>query len=345
MTILFIDSFDHYAQEHIDDKGYSQSQTGNHTISSGNGRRGTNCMRSTGTNTGARLDRNYLASDTIVMGFAFRWSAFPDADRTIVDIRDTGGSSLLLLEATSAGEIRITSGGQSKITATNFFSPTNYNHYEVKYTKGSGADGFAEFKKDQIIQKTITNSTETAQATAVRMMEKGSLAQFFDMDDLYILNGLGGSPKDDYLGNVRVDAHFADADGADTDFAPNTGAANFTHVDDPFPGPDRDTTYNQAGTITNRDLHSMDAASLNTTVFAVQPVVYAKKTDAGTVTAELISEKPGGGGEKSSGTNNASDNYNFEHFILEQDPDDSTEWDDTKINATEFGYKINNIVT
>ena len=89
----------------------------------------------------------------------------------------------------------------------------------------------------------------------------------------------------------------------------------------------------------------MGAATLSTTIYAVQPVVYAKQTDAGTVTVELITQKPGGAGEKSSGTSTASTSYQFEHHILENDPDDTTTWTDTKVNATEFGYKINNIVT
>ena len=162
------------------------------------------------------------------------------------------------------------------------------------------------------------------------------------MDDLYVLDGTGAI-NNNYLGDVRVDAEFTDADGATNLFVPNTGAASFTHVDDPLP--DGDTTFVEAGNIADRDLYSVDTASLGTVIHGIQQNVLARKTDAGTVTVDVISEKPSGTGEKVRNTETASDNYKYHLSISELDPDDNTSWNDAKVNATEFGFKINNIVT
>ena len=344
MTLLFVDSFDHYDTTEFQEKGYTTNAgTIKHKISIGEGRRGTNCLKS---NVGLGefslvLQHAIEDSDTLVIGCALNINDFHGQIQ--IEINDAIGNSLLKLQSTPAGELQIISGGQTATTAASIYVPNTYSHYEIKYTKGSGSDGFAELRKNGIVLLTITNSTETAQASEFELLETFVLQSFSKLDDLYVLNGLGAT-NNDYLGDVRVDAHFASADGATIDFLGNTGADNYTHVDDK-PFPDGDSTYTQAGTIDNLDLHEMDTASLGTIIYGVQPVVLNRKTDAGIITAELITQKPGGAGEKSSGTGTVSDDYAYHYYMLENDPDDTTTWTDAKINATEFGYKINNIVT
>lgn len=340
MTLLFIDSFDHYSTGESNEKGYSIPFS-SPTITISNGRRTTASMRSDYFVNGSTVKQSFTASDGVVVGCALNFNVF--SNRLALEIEDSGGNSLALFEKTSAGEFRITSGGQVALSGVAAFTPATYSYYELKYLKGTGANATCELRKDGIAILTITTSTETAQGSACEMLEGWqSGADHADMDDLYILNTLG-STNNDYLGDVRVDAHYTDADGAAVEFVPNTGAASFTHVDDPLT--DGDTTFVEAGNIANRDLYSVDAASLGTTVYGVQQNVSARKTDAGIVDVEVITEKPGGGGEQSSAIETASDNYKFHLAILESDPDDAVTWDDTRINATEWGFKINNITT
>jgi len=342
MTLLFIDSFDHYDTAEIPDKGYSEFLGTNHSIAIAGGRRGGNCLTSDG---GANdyLIKNFDDSDTIVAGFAYQWDAFPSNLLThAIEFIASDGTVLGTFDTTNAGALQITSGGQTETTVTGFYTPTQYNHYQVKYTKGTGADGFFELKKDNVIVLTITTSTATKQCGAVRLLETPAISDA-TLDDLYILNGLGTN-NNDYLGDVRVDAHYSSADGASSDFVPFIPGDNFEMTDETLV--DGDTTFLEAGTVASTELHEVDTASLGTAIHGCQQVIYNRKTDAGTVTMDIISQKPAGSGKKVN--ENAlvvSDNYEFGLAILEDDPDDSTfPWTDARINATEFGFEIDNIV-
>lgn len=344
MTLLYLDSFDHYASAELTDKGYSSSfpASPNHFIYPGQGRRGGQAMGSgVGGVLGITVSNTFEDSDTIILGAAILWSAY--YSRTAIDFLDSVGNSLLLIETTNAGEIRMTSGGQVAITATNIFTPAAYHHYEIKYTKGTGANGFAEIKKDGAILLTISNSTETAQCSAWDAFEGSAAGEFARMDDLYIMNGLG-TVNNDYAGDLRVDVQRASADGAEVEFTPNLGADNWTSVDDILT--DSETTWNESGIIAARDIHEVDTPTLGTVIHGVQQVVHNRKTDAGTVTVDLISEKPAGTGEKVNGAAiTSSDNWAFALAIRETDPDDDVTFTDARIAANEWGYKIQNIVT
>lgn len=341
MTLLYMDSFDHYSTDELPDKGWSRFPATDHNITPGLGRRGGQALTASGLLTGSTTTHAFIDSDTIIVGVALNFSAF--YNRTAIDIIDNGGASLLLLETTAAGELRLTSGSTVAITAASIYTPTDYSHYQVKYTKGTGANGFAELKKDGVTLLTITTSSETAQASAVTLIEEPSGSAFSLADDLYIFNGLG-TVNNNYGGDLRVDVQNADADGVDTDFSSSTGAASFTHVDDVLT--DNDATFNESGIVDARDLHEVTLPTLGTVIHGIQQCIHNRKTDAGTVLVDVISEKPAGTGEKTNAVAvNVSDDFFYALAIRETDPDDDTTWSDAKIGANEWGYKINNIVT
>ena len=335
MSLLYIDSFDHYATADLAAKGWSVGSIA--FVDVGTGRRGGNCLSVTTTSIAYSATQSFTASDTIIVGCGLKMGLYKS--KGLLLLKDTGGSEIAEVLQTAAGELTLTSGGVT--TAVAAFDPASYSFYELKYVKGTGANAVAELRKDAVVLLTITTSSETTQCSALSVLENIS-SYFPKLDDLYILNA-SGSVNNDYLGDVRVDAHFADANGAEVNFVGNTGATQYTHVDEVLP--DGDTTFTEAGNISDRDLHSMTSASLGTVIHGVQQDVLSRKTDAGTVTVDLIMELPAGAGEKVRATATASDDYTYHLSISETDPDDSATWTDAKVNAQEFGYKINNIVT
>lgn len=338
MTLLYVDSFDHYSTDEIPDKGWSTS--GVASIKIGVGRRGGNALGTTSTLITDAATQSFTDSDTIIVGCALKMGEFKD--RELLIFKEAGGSEVARMEHTSAGEIKLVSGGVTEITAVAAYDPNAYSYYELKYTKGTGSDGIAELRKDTSVILSISTSNETAQCSSLTVLENEA---FYDplLDDLYILNGLGSS-NNDYLGDVRVDVQYTDADGQYTDFTASTGAASYTHVDDVLT--DNDATFTESGSIADKEVYSVDAATLGTVIHGVQQVVHNRKTDAGTVTVDLITDKPSGSGLKVNGAALATSNdFTFLLAILETDPDDSTTWTDAKINAEEFGYRIEGIVT
>ncbi len=340
MTLLFIDSFDHYTTAEVEDKGYSRFFAG-HSIEASVGRRGGSCMDSSGTALNGVLTKAIEPdSDGLVVGQALSISSYHDS--FLFRIHDSGGTLVAWVEQTTAGELKLVSGGQTLTTAAAVFTPNSYNYYELKYLKGTGADSFAELRKDGVVLLTITTGDETAQASSFSPADSDGSFYGVLIDDLYCLN-TEGTKNNDYLGDVRVDVHFTNADGSITNFNPNIASANFLLVDDVLP--DGDTTFVESGSVSDKDKYSVDDATLGTVIHGVQQVLHNRKTDAGTIDITLITETPAGTGEKTTNNTLASDDYIYHLGILEKDPDDNTNWTDAKVNAAEYGYVITSITT
>lgn len=340
MALLFIDSFEHYlSNADLLSKGWSSIHG---EVFTGTGRRGGSALDLANVSIGRVTTRTFTDSSTAVVGYAIRQALYPSVDISWMKFRDSAAADLAEVKTTSTGALKLISGGVTLTTAAAIYAPNTYNYYELKYTKGTGANGFAELRQDGVVLLTITTSTETTDAGDIGVVESSNSVGVQQVDDLYLLNGTG-SVNNNYLGDVRVDYHIADTDGSSTDFTPSSGSVNFEMVDDN--PPDRDTTYVESGTVSARDINSVTAASLATAIHGVQQVALARKTDAGTVTVDMISQKPSGAGEKVQSSGTLPIDYAFSLGIAEVDPDDSTAWTDARVNATEFGFKIKSIVT
>ena len=349
MTLLFIDSFDHYQKDEIVDKGYSGNDVAHpslysHEIEIGTGRRGGNCLKARSPALSGGLAHNIDESSSVVLGVALNFEAFFNtvSYESAIALLDDGAAIIAKVSTTASGELVLESGGVTSTTSTNAFIAGSYAYYELKYTKGTGADGFAELRKDGVVLLTITTSTATENISAFSLPH-GSPSAPRDVlvDDLYILNS-EGTDNNDYLGDVRVDCHYTIADASETSFVPYISGDNYLMVDDTLT--DSDSSFVDAGTIGARDLYDVTLSTTGTTIYGAQHVIHNRKTDAGTVTISAITEKTGGTGEQENGTHKASDDYTFTAVIMEKDPDDGvSDWTDSRLNTTEFGYKISNI--
>ena len=345
MALNFIDGFDHYATSSIGDKGYSTfgGFTGGRSIDPTGGRRGGGAMKwnsSPGAQEILTLPTE-ITDNTIVAGFAVKLSAYTSARLFVIG--ETSGK-LVQLDFTSGGALTMKNSITSTSVATaNSFVPVNtYFYLEVKVFRDNTV-GTLELKKDGVSILTITGE-DTTRGANVSVVEFGQQYSGFTLrvDDLYVLDGSTAN-NNDYLGDVRIDTHYASADGATSDFTPFSATTNTAQVDE-SPN-DNDTTFVEAGTITDKDTYTMDTASLGSQIYGVQAVTSHKKTDAGTVTMDVIMEKPSGSGVTVISTDTSNDDYKFTVGITDEDPDDDTTWTDAKVNAQEFGFKINNITT
>ena len=347
MTILFIDSFNNYIlDDHVSDKGWSHE--GGHWIDDVGGVQRPvtippqfplGAMSTRGSNIGERCTRSFLSSDTVVVSAKI---AIGDAvGSTLFQILDADGNSLALLETgVTRTDLRLISGGVTVETTGGGYGG-GYGIYELKYTKGSGSNGFAEVRFNLSVVHTITTSSATAQGTAVRCISTPGAGDQHFMDDFYILNGLGSAPNNDYLGGVRIDSYNPNSDGPATDFTTSTGGgSNYSHVSGVFVN---DLTYNSSDNIGDRDLQGMSGVTYHGEIFGVQQTVFADVSDAGGASIDFITEKPSGTGEKTHGTRTLSTDDKFEYTIVEKDPDDDNTWTDARMAATDFGYKVDTI--
>jgi len=354
MTLLYVDSFDHYDTIHIESKGWGRSfPAGSHEIALVSGRRATNCLSNDSSSNGTSIVHNISSSSSAILGCAMNITGTFGSNRTLLAFQNDSGAVHCQLVTTGSDQLQLrigsdpSSGTVLDTTGASAFPLGAYSYYEFKLIPSDQVTGgLVEVKKDGlvILTSTAANTLQADLSIASFQAAKGYNASVIFTDDLYCLN-LEGSDNNDYLGDVRVDALFSDNDGATVNFVPNVSGGNHEMVDDTTI-PDDDATFVEAGTITDRDLYSVDSASLGTEIHGVQQCVLSRKTDAGTVNIAVITEKPGGSGERTTIVDStASETYNYNLGVLESDPDDSTVWTDGKINATEYGFRVDNIIT
>ena len=340
MTLLFLDSFDHYDTAGLSDKGYSQSG-GEHNILVGGGRNGSGALRASGFLSGSKITKTITDSDTVIIGVALNFNA--KFQREAIVVLNTAGQQLAVLSTRNNGGFRIVSGGITQTTGGNQHTVGTYSHLQLKYTKGTGSNSFCEVKLNDSIILTITTGNETEQGSAIQLVEMPSGSDISLAADLYVMNGLG-SVNNDYSGDLVVQLVLPNGNGAEVEFSGSSGSDNFTHIDEK--PADDDVTWNQSDVILDRDIFDVPTPSGSSTIFGVQTNVLARKTDAGTVKVDVITEKPAGTGEKiNAAAVLLADSYAFALAINELDPDDNSTWTSGKISSTDWGYKVNDIIT
>jgi hypothetical protein len=153
--------------------------------------------------------------------------------------------------------------------------------------------------------------------------------------DFIIWDTTGSAPNNTFLGSKRVTLVAADGDGTTSSWTPNSGANNFSRVNEA--SVDDDTSYissNAAGTV---QLFTF-ADNAFGTVNAVITNIYNRKDDANAYT---LAEQCRSGGTTYTGAKTLTPGatYFCEQEIRELDPATSAAWTASGVNAAEFGVK------
>lgn len=159
-------------------------------------------------------------------------------------------------------------------------------------------------------------------------------------DNLYICDG-AGSVNNDFLGRVIVDTIFPDGD--DTTQFETTGngslGTHYEHVDTQIPDPSGSglDRIEESTTTGNRDIFTMGATINHETVHAVVGVVHAEAATSNE-NYHMVFDSNGTEVESSDipalTTGNSTD-----LFIRELDPDTSSAWTSSTVNAVKFGVE------
>ncbi len=347
MTLLFIDSFDHYNIPADNSKKWTaQYPTGIAAISPA---RNGNGLRLTGVSSG--LIKGLAQRDYLITGFAFRCAATVQA--VIVELYDVGYCQLVA-NLTAAGAIEIRSyntapgtGGTVLLatSAAGLISSGDWYYIEVK---GYLHDtiGFFEVKIDGTSVVSFTGDTKRASASPYTQLAGVALGNYqgvsaagtnrtFDFDDFYICDSLGVN-NNDYLGDCRIACLYPDGEGTTQEWTPQGGGTHFSEVDETLL--DSDTTYESCTTYPRKTLYTFqDIGGTVGSIAGIQTAAAIRKTQTGgaihkhTVRSNSIDTD---GSDKAFSGGTA---YNYSTQIWEQDPSDLTDWTEAKVNAIEAG--------
>jgi hypothetical protein len=153
---------------------------------------------------------------------------------------------------------------------------------------------------------------------------------FLYYDDIYVTDTATR------LGESRVETLRPSSDSVIT-WTPDTGANNYGRVSDSVV--DGDSSYVQTSTVGNRDLYGITAlSSTPATIFAVNTVMFAEKTDSTTRTLQATVKS--GGTDSLATAVNLSASYQRYDYILMTDPHTSAAWTSSGVNNLLIGPKL-----
>ncbi len=336
MTLLFCDSFDHYTT--VTQK-WDSVGSGGAAISSGNGRNGTSSGRATNLDGGFRSN-SVGAKSTLILGVAFRYPAgYSSSEFVLLSFRD-GASAQCDLRLTPARTLKITRAGTALGTGSAVLSPDVFYYIEFKVTF-HGSTGVAHVRVNGVTDQSLTsqNTQATANPSAdsfTLMTITGGGAGNTDFDDLYVCDALG-STNNDFLGDVRVQAILPNGNGNSSQLVGSDANStdNYLLVDEAAPAT---ADYVESSTVGDKDTYAFgDLTPTTGTVYGVQVLPYAAKTDAGVRSIASVARLSGT--EVDSADKVLSTSYQYLPDIRETKPGGGA-WTISDVNSAEFGVKI-----
>lgn len=350
MALIFIDGFDHYEDTDITDKYVSAAAGMNISSVAGEFRSGLSSLDMDANNGQITVTPVDDTQVTYIVGFGFRLSTPQTLDyRDIVSFyEDSAATGVhVSLQITGDRKFRVILGqdndflGTLGTTSEMFELDDGFHYIEFKVTIHDTTGSFElKFDEESILSVTgvdTRNNDENSPNGVIKSITfrqvPGAVNNTW-YDDLYICDTTGSKNKD-FLGDCQVTAIFPKADGALEDFTRSAGADSFALVDDN--PPDDDTTHVESNTSGHKDSFDMDDVSGMTTILGVQLTEYARFLTGSASMKHLV--RVGGTNYLGSSKTLASA-YDFHMNIWEDDPDISSAWTISGINAAEFGMEV-----
>jgi hypothetical protein len=332
MTLLFIDGFD--AQDAV---GKWTSTLFNAPTYGTTGRYGSGKAIQLNGGSG-ELRKDFTASGTVVIGFAYRASSLLLNDvicrlqfgnNTIFQLQQRGTGALRLLNASSASLL----GDSAALVSGTWY------WIEIKF-KSDPTTGIAEVRVNGAVPSGHTpitsGNTNASAGNADRLVLNPSNVSNYQFDDLYILNGLG-SLNNDFRGECVVQTKVPNGAGSSTQFTPTGAPNNWENVNEL---PVSATDYNSSSTVGHRDLYAMEDLAAGTgVVYGVQESIVAAKSG---VTDAAIKTALKSGATTATGTSRALTTTPtlYTEAPRETDPNTSAAWSAAAVNAIEFGAEV-----
>lgn len=277
---------------------------------------------------------------TWILGFAFRLTYDPANTALLCSVYDDG-TTQVDVRVTAAAKIQITRNGtQLAIGATTILQNVwYYGEFKVFIDNTTGT---VEFRLNAVTECSATNvdTQNTANNTGNRVYAGPNIPNAeLNIDDFYACDGTGSAPTNDFLGDCRVEALFPNGNGntSQLDGSDGNQVNNYLLVDET--NPNEDTDYVESADVGDKDTYTYtNLTPTSGTVFGVQVVPRARKTNAGTRTAVSIARLSGT--EVDSSVKTVLDSYIYLPDIRETKPGGGA-WTISDVNSAEFGIKVN----
>jgi hypothetical protein len=305
------------------------------------GRTGGFSLEISGTSTLKGFQTPALATmSTVYVGFAFKQAAFNVLHNVLQLVE--GNISHGTLRVLTSGEWRYHLGTEigTTIGTTSGFAATANNWVYVELiVKIHDTLGTVDLVINGASALSFTNidTRNAGNGVCDRVRFYGSSNGSDDptYDDIYILDDTG-SVNNNRLGAQRVVGIYPDGDGDSSQFTPSSGN-NYAAVDDN--AHDSDTSYVESTTSGDTDLYTYESVNSLPNIKGIQINTTVRETDANIHTLKQVAKS---GSTQSDGSAVAVGTPTFRTItrLMEADPDTSSQWTASGLDAAQFGVKV-----
>jgi len=207
-------------------------------------------------------------------------------------------------------------------------------HVQVKVVIANGVAGSVEVRINGLTALNLLGID--TQATANAWADQYYFGTgWLDTDDLWLCDGDGAAPYNDFLGDLAIHNLRPNGVGDLSAWAPSAGA-NWQCVDE-IP-PDLDVTYVASAVVGNIDTYNFEDIGLPGTVRGVQVNVLARKDDAGVRTLRPVYRQ---GGANFVGVNDTLNiTYKTTRMVMQVDPATGADWLPADVDSAQFGEEL-----
>ena len=350
MALLFIDGFDHYDPQALDDFGEPWLARGKAAYLSPQatreqGRRPSSFALRLPEGSGGGYVKNLESTKTsLIVGCSIRVVPYENTytEPLLLGVRDANAQVAHIVKVGEDGRLKLYRwqyGYEQLITTSVTTAPARGWHYiELQVTQGI-SNGVLSVRINGVlaIQMTAQNTIQGGGQLLTAFLGAipgQSCPLTLDVDDFYIADTTG-TINNTFLGDVRVDALQAQADGSLNQWTVTpSGTAAWEAVSD-----EDETTNITAPSAGLRQ--SFDVAPLpvmaTPAVFGVQLTMLARKTDAGLgkVKALVVS----GAQTAVSPEVILQEQQAWQCALFERNPNGNVQWTEAAFNAAEFGME------
>ena len=335
MSLRFLDSFDHYTS--VLQKWTSQS--GSPSIVAGAARTGAAGLLHLGA-AGQWVSLTLDSQGTWIIGVAFRMAGPPTASPCNIISTYDGATVQGLVRVNNADStLSLLVGAGVVATSSKALLANTYYYIELKHIIAN-VGGTLEVRVNGEVWITFngdTQATVNPTANIIRISGFGNAPQSH-FDDIYILDGTGGAPNNDYWGDTQIECLVPDGAGFYTAWATLVGAATHWQSVSEIP-PDDDISYVADNTVGNNDSYTFGNLSVVSAVISgIQVLIRAREDAAGGPTVKRLYRN---GGADNLGVGVALGlTYTYIREIMETDPIAAAAWTVATINSAEFGAQV-----
>jgi hypothetical protein len=306
--------------------------------------------------TSKTFSENY---SSLVVGFAMIFNEFYGANppQPFLIFMDGNNPQCSLKLRPDTGTIALyteagLSPGDTMLADTGYVPPlTLWFYIEVKVViSGIVGSVVIQINSTPVVSVSSIQTQSTGNSSTNRIILSSSGTSGLMLDDLYVIDPTDAIGNVDFLGEVRVQTQYPDAEGYQNDFFPSTGTNNADNVNtipvDYSPdyaylnnksknGP---VDYNYSGTVGAKDLYSIGNFTVSGQIFAVQENISFRKDDVGNRQVGTMLRT---NSENYNGSNFLCySSYTYGGTIWENNPNTEAPWELVDLNETEFGVEI-----